>query len=139
MDIEAECRDLVEQCIAMGSDSIRENALAKRLRATKSDFRVSLLLYMYSHAWSCANRIALRVIRDRREALRIVETQLPGCDVDGVRNILRFALAKIGLRRLVAVINRCRYTDPKLIDKCMYWLRALVPVRDQHLLSSLRH
>lgn len=129
--------ELIDESVSLPRDSVRENQIVLELRQKKPEEAVEILERMAARGSGCALPIAKRVINDPKTATRFFRALLPQAKADGIKDLLEFGIIKLGIRAVIRELTAHAESDPRILEKALYWLPSLVAETDLPIVREL--
>lgn len=129
---------LIEESIEFPSDSRRNNEIVLLLKKTDKFDALEIIKNMVSRRSLSAYYVACKVLNDREVAEPFFVYGLGKADASTIKDWLKFAIPRIGLRRVINFLKDKENQNSHLIDKALYWLPSLVEQKDLKFIEELK-
>lgn len=132
----------VEKYLDKFPDDKELNELTRNLRKLPEEERFQFIMKLLSHKSFCAHGVGQYLARaclERKEFLAaILELGLEVADASRIRWWLGAVVPKLGFPRATAILKSKLGTQPKQVDKALYWLPDYLPENSERSLKALQ-
>lgn len=128
-------REIAEYA-AVPRDTKRERALTQRLRQLPEEERFKLIWECLQSHTSLGLRLATACLQKPDYFQQILEYGLQRADASTIRCWLECVVPKLGFRRIISVLTQTLETNPRAVEKTLYWLPLFLPRDDERAVEA---